>query len=245
MRQADHEREMLTRITTGLGERLVSVVVYGPAAHDDAYPALGGEHLLIVVKDLDLETVQRLADPVRWWLKKGEPWPRLFSSELLRAAADVYPIELLEISHHRRVVYGSDPIEGIAIDRAHMRVQCERELREKLMRLREGYVESHGHGGARGLHQLLAVSYASFVRIFRGCLYLVDLPLPRRDHDVVTELCKWLDVPPAAFTTVERIAHGERGDDDETAFAAYYRALTAAAARIDRLVIHPEGRASC
>lgn len=245
MRHADHEREMLTRLTTAVGERLVSVVVYGPAAHDDAYPALGGEHLLIVVTDLEVETLQRLSDPVRWWLKKGEPWPRLFSRELLRASADVYPIELLEISHHRRVVFGSDPIDGVAIDRDHLRVQCERELREKLMRLREGYVESHGHGGARGLHELIAVSYASFVRIFRGCLYLVDRPVARHDHDVLTALCDWLDVPLGAFTAVERIARGDRGDDAESAFAAYYRALTAAAARIDRLVMHLEGRTSC
>lgn len=243
MRRGDHEREMLTRLSTALGEQLVSVVAYGPAVHDDAYPALGSENVLIVVRQLDLDTLQRLTDPVRWWLKKGEPWPRLFSAELLRSSADVYPIELLELAHHRRVVFGNDPIEGVSIDREHLRVQCERELREKLMRLREGYVECHG--GARGLHELLALSYASFVRIFRGCLYLVDIRPARRDHEVVTALCEWLDVSPAAFAAVERIARGERGDDAEAAFAAYYDALTAAVARIDRLVIHPEGRRPC
>lgn len=245
MEKHDHEREMLTRLTHSVADGLVSVVVYGPAEHDDAYPALGGEHLLIVVNELDLETLRRLGDPVRWWLKKGEPWPRLFSSELLRSSADVYPIELLEISRHRRVLFGNDPIESVAIGRENLRVQCERELREKLMRLREGYVECHGHGGARGLHDLLAVSYASFVRIFRGCLYLVDAELPRRDHDVVTALCEWLDLSPAAFAAVEKIARGERGDHAEAAFAAYYGALMAAEARIDRLVIHPERRKSC
>lgn len=247
MRSDQHEQQMLSRLTTALGDRLASVVVYGPAAHDDRYPALRGEHLLIVVRDLSLETLRLLAEPVRWWLKKGEPWPRLFSPELLWASADVYPIEMLAILQHRRIVFGPDPMADVLVDRAHLRVQCERELREKLMRLREGYIECHGHGrgghgrgGERELHALLGLSYASFVQIFRGCLHLLGAPLADRDHEVVKVLCEWLDLPTDAFAAVDRIARGERVDDAEAAFAAYYRDLTAVAARIDGLVLHPE-----
>lgn len=241
MMRHDYASDMVSRLTVALEERLTSVVLYGPAAHADDHPTVVGEHLLIVVAELDLETMQRLGEPVRWWLKKGEPWPRLFSEPLLRASADVYPIELLEITHHRRILFGADPLSGVSIDHAHLRVQCERELREKLMRLREGYVESHGHGG-RALYDLLAVSYGSFVRIFRACLYLVGAPPTHRDHEVMTALAKWLDLPSTAFDDVERVARGDRKQDAEAVFAAYYRALLAAEARIDRLIIHPEGR---
>jgi hypothetical protein len=244
MRTDRNEHQIVKRLESAVGELLASVVVYGPAAHDEEYSIGGGEHLLIVVRDLAPATLRALAEPVRWWLGRGEPWPRLFSPELLRDAADVFPLELLDISMHRRVVFGSDPMIDLVIDPAQLRAQCERELREKLMRLREGYVESHGAIGARGLRELLAASYPTFARIFRGCLYLLGAPIARRDHDVVVELCALLDLPPDAFEAAERIARGERGGDAEAAFAAYYQALTAAEHRIDRLIIHRKGRAS-
>ena len=240
MRADPHEHELVTRLTQALGERLISVVVYGPAAHDEVYVTVRGEHLLIVVRELSLEALQRLGDPVRWWLKKGEPWPRLFSPELLRSSADVYPIELLAISQHRRIAYGADPLRDVTIDPVHLRVQCERELREKLMRLREGYIECHGRGSARELHDLLGVSLASFVQVFRGCLHLLGAPIADRDHEVVAALCARLDLPPDAFTAVGQIARGQRGADAEAVFGAYYRDLQAVARRIDWLVIHPE-----
>lgn len=244
MQRDPHEHEMVTRLTEAVRDRLISVVAYGPAAHDDVYPAVRGEHLLIVVSDLSLDTVQRLGEPVRWWLKKGQPWPRLFSPDLLESSTDVYPIEMLAISQHHRVVFGIDPLVDLVIDRAHLRVQCERELREKLMRLREGYIECHGRGGERDLHELLAISYATFVQVFRGCLHLLGAPIADRDHDVMRVLCEWLDLPPDAFASVDRIARGQRGGDVEIVFAAYYRDLMTIATRIDRLAIHPERSSS-
>jgi hypothetical protein len=233
-----NENQMVTRLKEAAGERLIAVVVYGPAAHDGEVRGTR-EHLLLVLRDLELETLRTLAEPVRWWLEHRQPWPRLFSPELLRASADVFPIELLDLASHRRVLHGPDVFADIVIDHAHLRIQCERELREKLMRLREGYVECRARAPARGLRELLAASYPDFARIFRGVLYLLGTALPERDHDVVTSLCERLDLSPAAFDDVERIARGERGDS-EAVFVAYYRALTIAEERIDRLIIHQE-----
>jgi hypothetical protein len=230
---------MLQRLEAALGDKLVCVAVYGPSVHDE-YPVFAGEHLLIVTRDLEPSTLRKLADPVRWWLGRNEPWPRLFTPELLRDSADVFPIELLDISRHRRVIHGEDVFEGVTIDHAQLRAQCERELREKLMRLREGYVESRG--GARELRELMGASYPTFVRIFRGCLYLLGVPIAERDRDVVLELCALLDLPPDVFAEVERIARGDRDADVEQVFEAYYDALTDAERRIDRLIIHREGK---
>src|SRR5688572_7922706 len=140
MRRDRDEIEMARRLEVALEERLSSVVAYGPAVQDSAYPAIGGEYLLIVLVDLEPETLRRLREPVRWWLGRGRPWPRLFTPELLRASADVFPIELVDIASRHRVVFGADPIEDLSIEPGHLRLQLERELREKLMRLREGYV---------------------------------------------------------------------------------------------------------
>lgn len=236
------EIEMVRRLAGALEQRLASVVAYGPGALDVAHPAIGGEYLLIVTVDLEPETLRRLREPVRWWLDRGHPWPRLFTPELLRRSADVFPIELVDLAARHRLVYGPDPIEGVVIDPAHLRLQLERELREKLMRLREGYVECHGRWGARGLEHLLAVSYASFARVFRAALRVLGAPTAGTDAEVMTSLCTWLDLPPDTFAEVGRIARGGHTRDAEAVFAGYYRALSAAEARIDRWIEPARGR---
>jgi hypothetical protein len=236
------EIEMVRRLAGVLEAWLESVVAYGPGALDIAHPAVGGEYLLIVTVDLEPETLRRLREPVRWWLGRGHPWPRLFTAELLRASADVFPIELVDLAARHRVVFGPDPIERVVIDPAHLRLQVERELREKLMRLREGYVESHGRWGARGLEHLLAASYASFARVFRATLRVLGAPTAGTDTEVMTSLCTWLDLPPDTFDAVDRIARGGRARDAEAVFAGYYRALSAAEARIDRWFAPARGR---
>lgn len=226
-------QEMVTRLQGALGDALRSVVLWGPEAHDDTY-RVAAANLVIVLADLEPATLRRSAAPIHWWLRKGQPWPRLFSPQLLRDAVDVYPIELLDISRHHRVLVGADPLADIAVDRVALRIQCERELREKMMRLREGYVEASGRSAQ--LRGLLAVSYAPFVQVLRACLYLLAGEVVRHDHDVVVALCARLDIDAAAFDAPERMARGDADFDAELAFDRYYRALSQVIDRIDRFV---------
>jgi hypothetical protein len=228
------EQEMVERLVAGLDDRLIAVVLHGPAAHEDTYEAIATAHLLIVLTDLEPTTLRGLGGPVRWWLRKEQPWPRLLTPALLRDIVDVWPIELLDIARHHRVLHGVDPLGEIRVDPAHLRVQCERELRERLMRLREGYVVADGRAAA--LRQLMALSYTSFVQVLRGCLHLLGGEVPRHDHEVVAALCARLDLDPAGFAGPERLARGDAGVELEPAFAAYYRALVVITGRIDRFV---------
>lgn len=230
--------EMVARLSKALGPRLTSVVLYGPEAHGDAYREVSQLNLMVVLADLEPDTLRPLGDPVHWWLGKGQPWPRLFSMELIRDSLDVYPIEFLDISRHHRVLHGSDPLPTVVADRVHLRIQCERELREKLMRLREGYVECRG--AARPLRRLLAASYPSFAAIWRGCLHLLGAAVPLHDAEVAEALCRPLELDLAPFAEVARIAAGTSTADPDETYTRYYRQLTEMVARVDRLGIDPE-----
>lgn len=194
-------REQLQRI-----DNVEAAVVYGP---DEA-------NLLVVAADLEPATLRALAPPVRWWIRKTAAWPRLFTRALIAESLDVFPIEMLELSHRRRVLFGVDPFADVRIDHRALRVQCERELREKLMRLREAYIEESD--------AVVAASRATFARIFRACLVLFSsAPAPASDDDVIRALCVRLDLDPKPFFASD--------------FESYYRVLTATEARIDRLII--------
>jgi hypothetical protein len=234
-------REMVSRLESAVGGRLRSVLLYGPLAHGDGYPPVGHANLLLVLADLEPRTLQDLRGPVRWWLRKDQPWPRLFTEELIRDSLDVYPIELLDLQRHHRVLHGVDVVAGLTVDQDKLRLQCERELRENLMRLREGYVECGAAGAAIG--RLLTIGYASFARVFRGCLHLYGVEVPVHDREVVTALCAVLDLGRGGFDAAEEIAYGRTrgGADPEAAFAAFYSALTVVVARVDRLLDQAKG----
>jgi len=186
-----------------------------------------------------LDTLRPLGEPVRWWLAKGQPWPRLFSPELIRDSLDVYPIEFLDIARHHRVLHGGDPLGAVTANGVHLRIQCERELREKLMRLREGYVECRG--SARALRRLLAASYPSFAAVWRGCLHLLGAPVPLHDAEVAEALGRRLEIDAAPLAEVARVAASAGTADLEAIYARYYRVLVEMVDRIDRFVIDADG----
>lgn len=226
-------KRMVEDLQAALGGRLLSVVLYGSAARGDYTRGTSDFNLLLVLSDLEPDTLERLTTPLGRWQRQGQPAPRVFSPATLSGSADVFPIEFLDLQAAHQVLYGSDLVADLEVHADHLRLQCERELREKLMRLREAYVESHAN--ARALRRLIVESYPTFVALFRGCLRLVGEEPPAHHAEVVATFCARADLDRAAFETVARLKSGDaRGLEMKAVFAGYYGELTKAVTRVDR-----------
>ncbi|MXZ72349.1 MAG: nucleotidyltransferase domain-containing protein [Acidobacteria bacterium] len=228
---------VLLRLVEGLrgalGDELVSVVLYGSAARGDYDASTSDLNILIVASDLKPTTLARLSGPIRRWERSGQPMVRLLSPAIIRESADVFPIEFLDLQASHRVLHGSDPFATFEVELSHLRMQCERELREKMMRLREAYIEAHDAPPA--LTRLLTQSYSTFVALFRGCLRLHGDPVPAHNEEVAAAFARAADIDVAPFDEIAQLKHGEAPRSDLTElFARYYDALTAAVARINR-----------
>ena len=62
--------------------------------------------------------------------------------EELEHSADVFPIELLDMQHHHRVLFGDEVVGPLQIPMHQHRAQLEYELREKLILLRQRLLEA-------------------------------------------------------------------------------------------------------
>jgi predicted nucleotidyltransferase len=227
---------MVDKLASALGDRLRSVVLYGSAARGEFHRATSDLNLIVVLADMGARTLEALTPAVGWWRKKGQPPPRLFSSETLARETDVFPIEFLDIRDSHLVLRGEDPFSGIEVGTEFLRLECERELREKLMRLREGYVECHASRSALAL--LLTDSYTTFVALFRGCLHLVGASVPARNLEVVAAFCARAGLAGAPFEEVDRLKRGEEPPGDLKAlFSRYHEQLTKVVGLVDRF--HP------
>lgn len=235
---------LVVRLVDGLrdaiGERLVSVLVFGSAARGDALPGASDLNLMLVLADLEPTTLDAAAPSLKRWLRSGQPMPTMFSRATLADSVDVFPIEFLEIAEHRVVVAGDDPLAGLEVSAGDLRLQCERELREKLMRLRAGYIA--GRDSKRELRRLLVESYPSFAAILRGGLRLLGELPPASSREVVGAFCQRTGLDPRPFEAVAELRRGAAPAADlHSAFAAYYQELMRTVEAIDRFTPPPDG----
>ena len=232
--------KLVDSLRAAVGEDLVSVVLYGSAARGDYEKATSDLNVLIVMERLTPQALERVSAPVKKWERSGQPPPRLLSRPIISESADVFPIEFLDLKAAHRILYGEALFADLDIHLDHLRTQCERELREKMMRLREAYLEVHD--SPRKLNRLLTDSYSTFVALFRGCLHLHGDEVPAHNDEVAAAFAAAADLDRAPLDEVALLKHGQAaGGNPKELFARYYDELTKAVARIDRFAPSPGG----
>lgn len=204
------------KLKTLCGGNLQAVVLYGSAAAGD-YEAKGSDYnLLIVLNDLQPAILRNLARPVAAWERAGNPLPLLFTRKRLAEAADVFPIELLDLRDARKVLFGDDIIQGLEISTANLRLQVERELRSALIHLRRNYLSVSN--SPRRLAALLTGSLSGVLVIFRAALRLYENPVPSEKFQALEKLNAHVPLVLDCFrqindvkTGVVKIKHADAG----------------------------------
>lgn len=161
--------DSLRRDVEGLvGTRLRALVVYEahglvgdmPGTSDAAGDAdIRHEdlvHTLVLVDDLALDDLTRLAALVPAWGKRHLAVPLLLASRELARSLDAFPLEFAQILSRHVTVAGDDPFKDLAVDRQDLRRACEAQVKSHLLHLREGYLQAGGD--ARKVADLVSAS---------------------------------------------------------------------------------------
>lgn len=154
------------------GDDLVAVFLYGSAATGEHVPGRSDFNVGVVLSRLTPSLLRKAAGRLRAWARQGFATPMFFDPEFLRGAADVFPIEFLDMQIHHRPLWGPDILAGLRIGTAPLRRQCEYELRRTLVRLRQAYVES-AHS-PKDLEAVLASAASGLVVLARTLLHLAQ-----------------------------------------------------------------------
>lgn len=219
------------------GENLSSITLYGSTAVEDTGDDRAHHNVLVVLRRIALEDLRRSVEPLRVWIKADQPMPVFFSLDELQRAADVFPIEFLQMRKARRVLYGSDPLELVTTSDSHLRHQLEYELRTKFLQLRRLYFPASQ--SAEKLGTLMVESLSSFTALFRAVLMLrgQEGPVAKRDaiHATANEL--GLDVAP--FDRILELSSSPRTKLNETEaneiFGAYLEQLERVIDAVDQI----------
>jgi hypothetical protein len=155
------------------GKNLASVILYGSAAAGDFVAEASDYNILVALNSIGPADLRNAHPCIREWSRMGHPVPVYFTVSELRNAADVFPIEFSAMESARKLLYGTDVLEGLHFSDANLRHQVEYELRSKLIGLRRAYIQVSS--SADGLAVLMAESLPSVVTLFRAALMLFDV----------------------------------------------------------------------
>ena len=230
-------QRLVEDLATAHGDNLASITLYGSTAVEDTREDRAHHNVLVVLRRIGLEDLRRSVEPERVWTKASQPMPVYFSLDELQRAADVFPIEFLQMQKARRVLYGSDPLQLVETSDANLRHQLEYELRTKFLQLRRLYFPAAQ--SAEKLSALMVESLSSFAALFRAVLMLRgrEVPVTKRDaiHATANEL--GLDVSP--FERILELSNSPRTKlkDAETneIFGAYLIQLERVIDAVDQI----------
>ncbi len=229
--------QLLSDLREAHGDNLASVVLYGSAAAGDQIELRSDHNLLIALNRITSEDLRLAQAPMRKWQDLGQPVPVYFTVAELQDAADVFPIEFLQMEKARKILYGRDPFEVVKISRANLRRQTEYELRTKLIRLRRLFIPASV--SVEKLSALMSDSLASFASLFRAVLILMGQDPPIAKGDTLRATVGLLELDGAPFERILEMRTGKglplTEPDANNLFSAYMSQIERVIDAVDRI----------
>jgi len=220
------------------GEALQSVILYGSGARGDYVPGKSDINFLVVVSGGEADNLEKLLSRIPKWKKRAVATPVIMTKALIGSSVDVYPVEFLNMQRHYEVVYGEDVLGGLVFERRALRLQCERELKGKLLLLRTGYLETAGR--AEELQRLLAASITAFLSVFNALLHMQGKEAPRGRREIVAAMADAYGIDAGPFLRCIELREGRKGlplAELNAVFRPYTQEIAKLTAIVDRLPV--------
>ena len=164
--------EFIGDYQNAFGGDLVSIILYGSGARGEYIPGKSDINFLILLSDEGIDRLSRAFGLVAKWHKRMVATPLFMTRAHIASSLDTFPIEFLNLKACYRVVYGEDVLKELTIAREYLRLQCERDLKGKLIQLRKSFLDAYGQ--RKRIELLIRHSIPAFISIFQAMLYLKE-----------------------------------------------------------------------
>jgi hypothetical protein len=218
-----HLAEFVDKLKSSAGANLVCVAVYGSAVSEEFHSEFSDVNLLCVVRELSAANLQALSPAIAWWTASRFPAPLVFARKEIERAADVFPIEMLDIRQQHHILYGEDIFQNLNVPLDRHRVQLEHELRTKLLFLRQHYLLSSRDD--KKVRLLMLDSVSNFATLFRHTLLTRGKQPPKTKPEVIEQLAIEIQLDPSPFLELLQVREGKAAADSLDAQAVFARYL--------------------
>ena len=181
-------------------DKIHSITITGSALTDDFDRGKSDINSVFVLSEMDLKFLELLAPLGKRYRKKRIAAPLIMTSEYIMNSIDVFPLEFLNIKLLHKTIFGEDLFSDLEINRSDLRLQCERELKVRLIGLRQGYISCLGN--SKMLMDMFIDSFSGYIPLFKGIILLLGKEPPLKNHDVLAILEEVSGVNTSVFQTV-------------------------------------------
>lgn len=165
------------------GDSLVSILLYGSAASGEYVYKKSDINFLVILNEQGIGQLNKALPLIKRWQKRKVSTPLILTAEYVSSSLDSFPIEFLIMKQNYKVIFGEDILADLKIKDKDLRLQCEREIRGKLLHLRENYLNTYGN--TRLIKHLLRLSLPTFTSIFSALLHLKKVKIPSSKKDIL------------------------------------------------------------
>jgi predicted nucleotidyltransferase len=209
-----------------------SVILYGSAATGDFLAKKSDYNLLVIGQQWGVLELNQVARVSQEWLKAGNPPPLFFTLERLKASADCFPIEMIDMKQSYRVIYGEDVLKDLVVETSNLRLMTERELKSLKIQLRQSFI--YAEGKPDKVMELLVSTLSTTLVLFRAALRLYAKEVPAKKYEVLQALKVFVkEVDEEAFLNVRNVKNGELKPSAANAMALFDKVLASIVAVSD------------
>jgi len=189
------------------GDDLLSICLFGSGARGDYIPGRSDLNFLVVLTEEGIKGLNRAFKVVAKWHKRRVATPLFMTREYISTSLDTFPLEFLNIKQDCRVVWGKNPLARTTIRKRQLRLQLEREVKGKLLQLREAYIASKGW--KNNLVAVASESLTALLSIFEGILYLQGKEIPLQRGGIIKAIATETGLAAAPFMQVLEVKEGK------------------------------------
>lgn len=178
-------------------EKLISVVLYGSCAANLCENKYSDINTIVVIDNLQALDLKKANSAIKDFIKTKNPLPLFMDRDEWFNSCDVYPIEYSDIKERYSILYGEDLVAPLILEKKNLRLQCEHEIKNLLIKLRQNYLAQSNN--LKAIESLLITSSKSFFALFRAILRLTEQNVSFNHEEAIDTLANKVKIDKEMF----------------------------------------------
>ena len=238
----EHVREPLRlfaeKLTAGLGDNLLSITVVGSSLTGDFKPGHSDINTVVILDKYSpgcLESIAGMAKPMS---KKRISVPLLITPAYIESSLDVFGVEFLDFQLTHQTILGSDLFAALSFEKKNVRLQCERELKATLIRLRQGYIAAAAK--KKLVRDIIIAATKGLAPLLRAILWLKDIDRPAEAEPTFKKAADEFSISVDSLIIAGNWRHEKirlQEAEVKDAFESVYAAVEQLATAVDKLEV--------
>lgn len=238
MQIRDSVKAFAEKLSTALGDNLLSITIVGSSLTEDFRLGQSDINTVLILGGQNLASLNAVASLAKPMSKKKISPPLLMTQSYIERSRDVFGVEFLDFQLAHETIMGDDPFASLAFDKKDVRLQCEREFKAMLIRLRQGYIAAAAN--KKLVRDILISTAKGMAPLLRAMLWLKDVDRTARAEATFSGAADEFSINTDPLTSAIKWRHEKTRLSEtemENAFESVYSVVEQLAGIVDELEV--------